>query len=293
MTRAAFRRLLVAFLLLAAPVVTPAESLRVAIDPARPRPGDVVLLTVRGAAPEATVEITVDGKPVTGFGGADGQSAVIGLDMDAPSTPVPWQVAATSANGTARASGRIPVAARTYTVQRLTVAPGMAVLDPETERRAEEETARLRATYRMISGERLWRGRFVRPVAGEEPGTGFGARRIINGHPRAPHSGIDFAAPVGTAIIAANRGRVALVGEFFFPGRLVILDHGLGLHTAYFHLDSIGVSEGQVVARGERLGTVGMTGRVTGPHLHFGAQIGAARIDPAALLGLAALDERD
>jgi murein DD-endopeptidase MepM/ murein hydrolase activator NlpD len=85
-------------------------------------------------------------------------------------------------------------------------------------------------------------------------------------------------------VVSANRGRVALVGEFFFPGRLVILDHGLGLYTAYFHLDTIVVTSGQLVKAGEVLGTVGMTGRVTGPHLHFGAQVGASRIDPAVLL---------
>jgi murein DD-endopeptidase MepM/ murein hydrolase activator NlpD len=149
-----------------------------------------------------------------------------------------------------------------------------------------EESARLRTLYRAQSGERLWRGRFIRPVPGEEPGTGFGARRVINGRPRAPHSGSDFAAAVGTPVVAANRGRVVLTGEFFFPGRLVVLDHGLGLYTLYFHLDTIAVAEGQLVARGEPLGTVGMTGRATGPHLHFGAQMGTARIDPAALLAL-------
>jgi murein DD-endopeptidase MepM/ murein hydrolase activator NlpD len=109
---------------------------------------------------------------------------------------------------------------------------------------------------------------------------------VINGQARAPHSGIDFAAPVGAPVLAANRGRVALVGDYFFPGRLVVLDHGLGLYTVYFHLDAIAVAEGQIVARGSTVGTVGMTGRVTGPHLHFGAQVGAARIDPTVLLEL-------
>jgi len=162
----------------------------------------------------------------------------------------------------------------------------MAELDPETERRAVNEIERLRTLYRMTSGERLWHGAWQRPVPGDAPGTGFGARRVINGQPRAPHSGIDFGAAVGTPVAAANRGRVALVGEFFFPGRLVILDHGLGLYTLYFHLDTIAVTEGELVERGQTLGTVGMTGRVTGPHLHFGAQVGAARVDPAVLLGL-------
>src|SRR5207249_12080773 len=119
---------------------------------------------------------------------------------------------------------------------------------------------------------------------------GFGARRIINGKPRAAHSGADYSAPRGTPVVAANAGRVALVGDYFFPGRLVALDHGLGLYTLYFHLDSVAVAEGDRVDRGQTLGTVGASGRATGPHLHFGAQLGGARIDPAALLALRLAD---
>ena len=110
---------------------------------------------------------------------------------------------------------------------------------------------------RAITAERLWRGRFTRPVGGTVPGTGFGAQRIINGAPRSPHGGIDYSAPLGTPVVAANTGRVALVDEFFFPGRLVVLDHGLGLYTLYFHLDSVTVSEGERVERGQTLGSVG------------------------------------
>ena len=288
MTAALHRRLLLALLLVTAVApVTFADTLRVVFEPARPRGGDVVLVRVPGATPNATVEAEVDGHPLAIFSAADGHAAVLGIDMDAPAGPRPWRVTVTSGDRVQTARGRVTVAARSYRVQQLTVARTMVELDPDTERRAQDETERLRTIYRTTSGERLWRDRFVRPVPGDEPGTDFGARRIINGHARAPHSGIDFAAPMGTTVVAANRGRVALSAEFFFPGRLVILDHGLGLHTAYFHLETIAVTEGQLVARGEPLGTVGMTGRVTGPHLHFGAQVGTARVDPSALLGLA------
>jgi murein DD-endopeptidase MepM/ murein hydrolase activator NlpD len=162
----------------------------------------------------------------------------------------------------------------------------MADLDPETERRAIAEGEHLQTLYRTISPERLWRGAFTRPVAGTEPPEGFGARRIINGKPRAPHGGADYTASRGTPVVAVNSGRVALVAEYFFPGRLVALDHGLGLYTLYFHLDTVAVSEGERVGRGQTLGTVGSTGRATGPHLHFGAHLGGARVDPATLLGL-------
>ncbi|HJU85959.1 MAG TPA: M23 family metallopeptidase [Gemmatimonadota bacterium] len=259
-------------------------------EPAHVRAGDVVLMRVREVPARATVEATLDGHPVWLFPTADGLAGVVGIDMDASAGARPWRLTLREGSAVTSLDGDLPIVPRTYTVQHLTVARAMAELDPATERRALEETERLRLTYRAVSGERLWRGRWVRPVAGEAPGTGFGARRVINGQPRSPHSGIDFAAPVGTPVVAANRGRVALVGEFFFPGRLVILDHGLGLYTLYFHLDTIAVSTGQLVGAGEVLGTVGMTGRVTGPHLHFGAQVGTARIDPAVLLDFSPAD---
>ena len=289
---AAARRLLLALLVLIppAPLRAAAQDLRVSWDPPRAVAGDVVTLRVRGAPRGIVVEAMLDGHPLNVFPLRDGHAAVLGVDMDARAGARAWRVIA-QGTPTLTAEGRLPVAARTYAVQRLSVARGLADLDPESERRALDEIERMRVVYRTMTGERLWRGRFVRPVAGESPGTGFGARRVINGHARAPHSGIDFPALVGAPVVAANRGRVALVGEFFFPGRLVILDHGLGLHTAYFHLDTSAVSEGQLVARGETLGAVGMTGRVTGPHLHFGAQIGTARIDPTRLSGLARGEE--
>ena len=105
-----------------------------------------------------------------------------------------------------------------------------------------------------------------------------------------PHSGTDYAAELGTPVVASNRGRVAMVGDFFFAGRLVVLDHGLGLYTLYFHLDRVDVTEGAVVERGQPIGTVGATGRATGPHLHWGAVLRQARVDPLGLLSLRADD---
>jgi murein DD-endopeptidase MepM/ murein hydrolase activator NlpD len=171
-------------------------------------------------------------------------------------------------------------------VERLTLPGGMVNLDPEAERRAANEAVRMRALYDTVTPERLWRGPFTQPVASRKPGGGFGSRRVINGQPRMPHAGIDYSADRGTPVVASNRGRVALLGEFFFAGRLVALDHGLGLYTLYFHLDGVAVTEGQIVERGQTVGTVGTTGRSTGPHLHFAAQLGRARINPPDLYAL-------
>ena len=264
-----------------------AEPVHVAWHPSRPHLGDVVWVHVRGALDAATIEGALGPRPLAFFPYAGGQAAVVGIDLELKPGPLTWRLAIAQPDRQPRSlSGRLAVQRRDFPVQRLTLPPAMVDLDPETERRAVAEGERLRTLYRTITPERLWRGRFVRPVAGNEPGTGFGARRIINGKPRSPHSGIDFAAERGTPVVAVNSGRVALVADYFFPGRLVVVDHGLGLYTVYFHLDSVTVTDGVLVDRGQPLGTVGATGRATGPHLHFGAQVGAARIDPALLLSL-------
>jgi murein DD-endopeptidase MepM/ murein hydrolase activator NlpD len=285
--RASRAALVLLLLLLLLPPAAAADRLSVTWNPARPRAGDVAWLHVRGASETAVVEGSVAGRPLTFFPYGGGHAALVGLDIDVKPGTQPWRVAVLETGAEPRrVGGKVTIVPRWFSVQRLTVPPGMADLDPETERRAVSEGERLRTLYRTISPERLWRGRFVRPVAGEDAPTGFGARRVINGRPRAPHAGADYRAPLGTPVVAVNSGRVALVGDYFFPGRLVVLDHGLGLYTLYFHLDTVAVTEGERADRGQTLGTVGMTGRTTGPHLHFGAQLGAARIDPAALLRL-------
>ena len=267
-----------------------ADRLVVVWHPARPRVGDVAWVHLRGASDAAVIEGSVDDQPLTFFPYAGGHAALLGVDIDTKPGAKAWRLVVLEPGlDPQRLSGKLSVGARKFAVQRLTVPPGMAEPDPETERRAETEAQHLQMLYRTISPERLWRGAFVRPVAGAQP-SGFGARRIINGKPRAPHGGADYSVALGTQVVAANAGRVALVAEYFFPGRLVAVDHGLGLHTLYFHLDTVAVAEGDRVERGQTLGTVGATGRATGPHLHFGAQLGGARIDPAALLALRLTD---
>lgn len=264
-----------------------AGSVQVVWHPAQPRIGDVAWLYLRGASDTATIEGAVAGHPVHFFPYAGGFAALVGLDLETKPGAHAWRFAILEAGREPIAvKGSIRIKPRQFPVQRLTLPRGQVDLDPETERRAVAEGDRLKTLYRTITPERLWHGRFVRPVAGTDPPTGFGSRRILNGQPRMPHAGVDFSAPRGAAVVATNAGRVALVADYFFPGRLVAIDHGLGLYTLYFHLDAVAVKQDDRVDRGQPIGTVGATGRATGPHLHFGAQLGPARIDPVALLAL-------
>jgi murein DD-endopeptidase MepM/ murein hydrolase activator NlpD len=223
-----------------------------------------------------------------------GAAGLIGIDLDVPPGPVRWRVAVPDAAGPARmlAAGTVVVRRRAFPTQRLTLPAPMVDLDPATLARVEAERAALRAALADTAGERLWRGAFRAPVDGGRPTGGFGLRRILNGQPRSPHTGYDWAAPSGTPVLAANGGRVALAAEHFFAGRNVVLDHGLGLFTLYYHLAEARVAHGERVAAGQVIGTVGATGRATGPHLHFGVLLGGARVDPESLLALAPPPER-
>jgi murein DD-endopeptidase MepM/ murein hydrolase activator NlpD len=269
----------------------PAAALQVRVVPPAPRQGDAVMLFVAGTKGARDVEGSLGGQHLAFFPYGAEYAALAGVDLETKPGKIPWRVGLVDDAGTPRkAGGTLTVKAGGFRVQRLTLPSGLVDLDPESEQRAANEAARLRMLYDTVTPERLWRGRFTQPVASRKPGDAFGFRRIINGQPRMPHSGIDYSADRGTPVVASNRGRVALLGEFFFAGRLVALDHGLGLYTLYFHLDGVAVTEGEIVERGQTVGTVGTTGRSTGPHLHFTAQLGRARVNPPDLYALPVRD---
>ena len=264
---------------------------RVTVAPPSPQPGDVVLLEI-GSAP-SDVRAEWDGRPLALFSTAHGVAALVGIDLDVRPGPIAWRVTRPSAakNGGAIAAGAVTVRARTFPTQPLTLPKGMVDLDAPTLARVETEREELKAALGAGAAERLWRGPFRIPVDGGQPTGGFGLRRVLNGQPRSPHTGYDWAAPAGTPVLASNAGRVALVAEHFFAGRNVILDHGLGLFTLYFHLTEARVARGEPVTGGQVIGTVGATGRVTGAHLHFAVLLNGARVDPEALLRLAPPEE--
>jgi peptidase M23-like protein len=266
-------------------------GVRVSVTPSSPQPGDVLLLQVTGAPPDVRGEW--DGRPLALFATGHGVAALIGIDLDVRPGPIGWRVTRPSVakNGGALAAGAVTVQPRTFPSQQLTLPKGMVDLDATTLARVESERGDLRAALAAGASERLWRGPFRIPVEGGQPTGGFGLRRLINGQPRSPHTGYDWAAPVGTPVLAANAGRAALVTEHFFAGHNVVVDHGLGLFTLYYHLTETRVAPGESVATGQIIGTVGATGRVTGPHLHFAVLLNGARVDPEALLRLVPPEE--
>ena len=127
---------------------------------------------------------------------------------------------------------------------------------------------------------------FVHPLVGDPPGSRFGSRRIINGVAKQRHTGADYSAPLGTKVRASEAGTVVLAEEHFFAGKSIFIDHGDGWISMYFHLDSMAVRKGQAVARAQNIGTVGASGRATGPHLHFGFRYQGAIVDPADVFEL-------
>ena len=260
-----------------APAVTLAlDADRVVIDPPAVPVGGLVVVRVRDPEPSGTF----DGQSLRFFHTAEESAALVGIDLDHPPGRFPIQVSTQGKGGVRKT---IEVVAREFPVERLTVPPGYTALDARTLKRARREKRLLQDLWLHSDSRRYWEGRFVAPAVGEA-GSPFGLRRIFNGEPRSAHAGIDIRAGMGAAVRAANRGRVVLARDLFLTGNTVVLDNGLGLFTVYVHLSEMSVRAGEIIEKGGGIGKVGATGRATGPHLHFAARIGDARVDPEALL---------
>ncbi len=217
-----------------------------------------------------------------------GWHAAIGVDLDAEPGAHLVPIALRFTDGREVERNRtLTIAHTAFPTTELTVEPRYVELAPADQARAERESAEIAEIYATLTPDAYWSEPFVVPIPGASDGRNFGHRRVFNGQPRAPHSGADLRATTGTPIHASNRGRVVLAKELFFSGNAVFLDHGLGVYSVYLHLSDIGVEPGQIVERGELIGLAGATGRVTGPHLHWGARVLDARVDPFSLLTLA------
>lgn len=278
-------------LLLSLPLVAAAASAqppRLRAEPAHPRQGTLFTLVVEHADSSAmSVDGTLAGEPLRferDSAGAWRALAAAPIDS-AGALGAVVIVRRPAGDDTVRAS--VPLAAGHYPMERLRVAPQFGrEPDSATAARMEVEGMRVRAVAALSHRRpRLWREPFTHPRPGRVT-SGFGGGREFNGQLQSRHMGTDFAGATGTPVYAANRGVVVIVDAFFLGGNVVYVDHGAGLVTAYLHLSRQEVAVGDTVERGQEIGRVGATGRVTGPHLHLIARYGGITVDPLSLPGM-------
>lgn len=271
-------------LLLWAALLVPAAPFSAgAAEPALPQasavPGGVALLRIADAdAPPPRARF--QGRPILVAQRADGWHAVVGL----PLALKPGRHAIEVAAEGEKRSLDFEVKGKDYPVQHV------RIKDKRKVTPAAEDLVRIAAEQRRIGEVKAhYSAEAPADLALALPAQGplssrFGLRRVFNGEPRNPHSGLDVAAPAGAPVVSAAAGRVADTGDYFFNGSTVFVDHGQGLITMYCHLSRIDVKEGDAVQRGQPIGSVGMSGRASGPHLHWGVMLNATSVDPELFL---------
>ena len=269
-------------------VVQPVETPAPAPAPAPPLPGPTTFVFsgeltqggwIRGQVPAGAVSARLDDKALT-FA-QDGRFFAA-FDRDAAPTSILF---ATLADGRAIESP-IVVSPRAWQIEHIDASPTANVPSAEVLARRRPELERIAAARQIESGSEGWRQRFVWPATGRISGR-FGSQRVYRGEPGSYHSGIDIAGGSGTAYVAPADGVVVLAAEapFTLEGNLLIVDHGMGLNSAFLHSSELLVRQGETVRQGQVLGRIGMTGRATGPHLHWSLVWRGLRLDPLLFTG--------
>ena len=271
------RRLAASLALLASFAVAAAPSIE--LVPARVKPGDPVLVVVRGVdgLPEGTVET----RPARFYARGNDAEALVGIPVE--QEPGLLEVRVTVGGVTLQAP--LELVPPEFPERKLTVASKFVSIPASAKARIKADQAAFQKAWATPFRPRAFTDNFQKPrdvlVTAH-----YGDKRTLNGKKTTQHYGLDLDGATGEEIRAANDGRVVMVRDCYTSGNTVLVDHGAGLLTAYFHLSKFLVTAGQEVRRGEMLGLVGKTGRVTGPHLHFGAHLGTLWVNPQALLAL-------
>jgi len=251
------------------------------------QPGELAVLTVQAPAMIEAGVADVFGKtfPLFRVSEDNGYEGLIGLDLNLDPGTYTLKVHGRMKGEPFEVSEALTVKAKKFPVRRITVDEKFANPPQSVMQRIEREQALVNGILSKTTPRRYWTGTFARPVPGAASSS-FGKRSIVNGQARSPHSGADFKASAGTPIHAPNAGRIVLAQELYFAGNTVIIDHGLGLYTYFAHLSKFNVNNGDQVDKGQVVGLVGSTGRVTGPHLHWTARLVGTRVDPLSILEL-------
>jgi murein DD-endopeptidase MepM/ murein hydrolase activator NlpD len=248
--------------------------------------GQIIYVKLRVEGQPISVTGTFRGRRVPFFPVQDSEfGALVGIDMADQAKADELMAEITYQDRTRERRFQVAVIHEDFGEQRMTLPKDKVDLDAASLQRNALEQEKVKAVFAAFTSERLWSQAFIVPVDGIPAGA-FGRKRFLNGQPRNQHSGEDIAAALGTPVKASNAGLVKMVDDHFFSGLGVILDHGLGLYTMYFHLDSAKVKEGERVTRGQIIGAVGKSGRATGPHLHWGAWLNGSRVNPFSLIKL-------
>jgi murein DD-endopeptidase MepM/ murein hydrolase activator NlpD len=260
------------------------DVIQLATDARSIRQGEVVVFTATTSQPADAMRARAFDRDLATFRlDATRWQALLGIDIDTEPGLYEVSFEAMSAGHTITAATELNVLPREFGRRVLTVDNAFVNPPDSTVARIMNEAAELEQLWTQSEPRRLWSTRFLRPVPGRVNGA-FGSRSIFNGQARQPHGGADFLSPAGTPIRAPNSGRVVLAGDLYFTGNTVVIDHGLGVFSLLAHLSVVDVHQGEWITRGETVGQVGSTGRVTGPHLHWAVRMNGARVDPLAVL---------
>ena len=260
------------------------DAIRVVTTARAIQQGEVVLFTARADAPIEALRARAFDREVPTFRvDARTWQAVLGIDLDTPPHSYAVSFDGQVEGQDARATITLVVRKRLFATRSLRVDDAFVNPPRPTLERIASEAAELATTFEQATPSRRWGDAFVRPAQALATSS-FGVRSIFNGAPRQPHGGTDFPGPVGTPVVAPGGGRIMVARDLYFTGNTVVIDHGLGVFSLLAHLSVLEVAVGDEVAAGQRVGQMGSTGRVTGPHLHWAVRVGSARVDPLAML---------
>jgi len=275
--------------------LSPAETrsssgLDVTLTPSTIGQGEVALLSIQKLG-KAKPTVIWMGKKITLLSDNKHEAWAGFIGADLTTKPGRYNINITFSDSNRPHAITVSVLSRDYGSRRLTLPKKMVELDSDTLKRAREESKTVKGLFISSGKNPFWMGKWIRPVPGMIVSP-FGCRCIINGMERSPHSGVDLKAVEGDPIKATNRGTIALVAHHFFSGLSIIIDHGGDIQSMYFHLSKDFVKVGQLVEKGTIIGLAGSSGRVTGPHLHFGIRLNNGRIDPIKLIEISGGLER-